>query len=77
MTESNPTVTRWMDMTDICIRFGLSNHQVGNIARTKSRYVDSKTVEFEIEGVTIRKVGMGKVARYRLMPDAHSLYLIE
>jgi hypothetical protein len=67
------TGNKWLGMTDICSRFEMTNDRVGNIARTKSRYVDSQTVEFEIDGVTIRKVGKGRLARYKIISNPHSL----
>jgi hypothetical protein len=64
---------KWVDMTEICIRFDLNVQQVGNIARTKFRYVAADTIEFDLDGVTIRKVGKGKLARYRVISNPHSL----
>lgn len=62
MTD-NTSVAKWVALTTICNHFGYSNEQVGNIARIKSRYAGADTIEFEIDGATIRKVGKGRVAR--------------
>lgn len=83
MTEkmTDDTVSKWVDLTAICTRFNRNSQQVGNIARYYCRYVAADTIsqgegyanDFEIEGVTIRKVGKGKLARYRVIPNPHSL----
>ena len=75
MTEkmTDDTVSKWVDLTAICTRFDLNVQQVGNIARYYCRYVAADTIEFEIDGVTVRKVGKGKLARYRVIPNPHSL----
>jgi hypothetical protein len=72
MTDSI-AINKWVDLTAICTQFGYSVQQVSNIARTKFRYVAADTIEFDIDGVTIRKVGKGKVARYRIISNLHSL----
>jgi hypothetical protein len=76
MTEKmtdNTTVNKWVDLTAICTRFDRNVQQIGNIARYYSRYVAADTIDFEIDGVTIRKVGKGKLARYRVISNPHSL----
>lgn len=72
MTE-NTSVAKWVDLTTICNHFGYSNERVGNIARIKFRYVGADTIEFEIDGATIRKVGKGRLARYRIISNPHRL----
>jgi hypothetical protein len=72
MTDTT-TANKWVDLTTICTRFDLNVQQVGNIARYYCRYVAADTIDFELEGVKIRKVGKGKLARYRVISNPHSL----
>lgn len=64
---------KWVGITEICSRFDLNVQQVGNIARYYCRYVAADTIEFEIDGVTVRKVGKGKLGRYKIISNTHSL----
>ena len=74
MTEkmTDTTVTKWLDITALCNRFERSTQQVGNIARCYSQHVAAATIEFEIDGVTVRKVGKGKTARYKIISGSAS-----
>ena len=64
MTDT--TVNKWVDLATLRFLLGQKADKISYQSRYYSRYLCADTIEFDIDGATIRKRGKGRLARYQI-----------